>query len=185
MQWTSWREIGMAAGSEFVRAELATKGITDISQEEAFQAWMHVSKYDVDHAVVLRSRALEKHEPLPSPLLVDIAIHKISSILTPPPTPPLSASSDLLPLPRNPADRFDSLSRQVRECVANVLQMETDEVASQEPLSNMGMDSVMTVHLRGRLQKSLGVLVPPNLTWSHPSIDHIVKWLMEKTNDKE
>lgn len=185
MQWTSWREIGMAAGSEFVRAELATKGITDISQEEAFQAWMHVSKYDVDHAVVLRSRALEKHEPLPSPLLVDIAIHKVSSILTPPPTPPLSASSDLLPLPRNPADRFDSLSRQVRECVANVLQMETDEVASQEPLSNMGMDSVMTVHLRGRLQKSLGVLVPPNLTWSHPSIDHIVKWLMEKTNDKE
>ncbi|OGM40961.1 hypothetical protein ABOM_010478 [Aspergillus bombycis] len=185
MQWTSWREIGMAAGSEFVKAELATKGITDISQDEAFQAWMHVSKYDVDHAVVLRSRALEKHEPLPSPLLIDIAIQKVSSILTPPPSPPLSASGDSLTPPQTPADRFDSLTRQVRECVASVLQMETDEVASQELLSNMGMDSVMTVHLRGRLQKSLGVLVPPNLTWCHPTIDHIVKWLMEKAGGNE
>ncbi|KAE8365544.1 hypothetical protein BDV27DRAFT_102722 [Aspergillus caelatus] len=184
IQWTSWREIGMAAGSEFVKAELATKGITDISQDEAFQAWMHVSKYDVDHAVVLRSRALEKHEALPSPLLFDIATQNASAILTPPPSPTLSASGDSLTPPRTPADRFDTLSRQVRECVARVLQMETNEVSSQEPLSNLGMDSVMTVHLRGRLQNSLGVLVPPNLTWSHPTIDHIVKWLMEKTNGR-
>ncbi|KAE8371950.1 hypothetical protein BDV26DRAFT_298321 [Aspergillus bertholletiae] len=182
MQWTSWREIGMAAGSEFVKAELATKGITDISQDEAFQAWMHISRYDVDHAVVLRSRALEKHEPLPNPLLADIAIHKVAPILTPPPSPTFGASGNLLTPPPTPTKSFDSLRKQVRECVANVLQMETDEVASQEPLSNMGMDSVMTVHLRGQLQKSLGVLVPASLTWSHPTIDHIAKWLMEKSD---
>ncbi|KAF5856883.1 hypothetical protein ETB97_006636 [Aspergillus alliaceus] len=89
MQWTSWNEIGMATSSAFVKAELATKGITGISREEAFQAWMHISKYNIDHAVVLLGHTLEEGEPLPlpSPLLADIAIRKISSYLIPPPTP--------------------------------------------------------------------------------------------------
>ncbi|KAE8350177.1 hypothetical protein BDV28DRAFT_151177 [Aspergillus coremiiformis] len=184
IQWTSWREIGMSAGSEFVKAELTTKGITDISPNEAFQAWMHISTYNLDHAVVLRSRVLEEHEPLPSPLLAEIAIQKISPILTPPPSPPLAASGDLLTPPPTPADRIEWVSKRIRECVANVLQMDSEEVASQEPLSNLGMDSVMTVHLRGQLQKALGVLIPPNLTWSHPTVDLIAKWLMEKMDGK-
>ncbi|KAE8387617.1 hypothetical protein BDV23DRAFT_174528 [Aspergillus alliaceus] len=142
MQWTSWNEIGMATSSAFVKAELATKGITGISREEAFQAWMHISKY------------------------LHISSHH---------QPPLAASRGLHSPPLTPADRLGSLSKQVRECVANVLQMESEEVASQEPLSNMGMDSVMTVLLRGLLQKALGVLIPPNLTWSHPTVDHIAK----------
>ncbi|KAF7591328.1 hypothetical protein BBP40_001652 [Aspergillus hancockii] len=185
MQWTSWREVGMAAGSELVRAELATKGITDISRDEAFQAWMYVSRFGLSHAVILRSRTLEAHEPLPSPLLTDIAIRKVSPLLTPPPSPPLAASRGLLTLPPTPKDRLDSLSQRVQQCVADVLQMDSEEVASQEPLSNMGMDSVMTVHLRGLLQKGFGVLVPPNLTWSHPTVDRIAKWLEEKVEGKE
>jgi 6-methylsalicylic acid synthase len=185
MQWTSWREVGMAAGSDFVRAELATKGITDISRDEAFQAWMHISKFGLNHAVILRSRALEAHEPLPSPLLTDIAVRKIPPILTPPPSPPLAASRNLLTPPPTPKDRFDCLSQRVRECVADVLQMESGEVTTQEPLRNMGMDSVMTVHLRAHLQKSFGILVPPNLIWSHPTVDHIAKWLIEEMDDKE
>lgn len=36
-QWTSWRGIGMAASTDFINAELESKGVTDISRDEALQ----------------------------------------------------------------------------------------------------------------------------------------------------
>ena len=57
--------MGLAAGSQFLTIELASKGITDITCEEGFQAWEHVGKFDIDHAVVTRALILDAHEPRP------------------------------------------------------------------------------------------------------------------------
>ena len=37
-QWTSWRGLGMAASTDFVEAELDSKGITSVTREDAFRA---------------------------------------------------------------------------------------------------------------------------------------------------
>ncbi|KAL4794341.1 KR domain-containing protein [Aspergillus venezuelensis] len=71
-QWSSWRGMGMGSDSEFVAAELESKGITDITRDEAFQAWLHLAEYDIDHGVVLRSRTISADKPLPAGLLRDI-----------------------------------------------------------------------------------------------------------------
>jgi len=75
-QWTSWRGMGMAASTDFINAELEWKGITDVTKDEAFRAWEHLGKYDMDYGVVLRSRALDAEEPLPAPILADIAVRR-------------------------------------------------------------------------------------------------------------
>ncbi|KAF2205968.1 6-methylsalicylic acid synthase [Delitschia confertaspora ATCC 74209] len=176
IQWTSWRGLGMAASTDFINAELASKGITDVTRDEAFRAWLHVSNYDMDHAVVLRALVLEADELLPSPMLADIAPRKqapVGNASAP------AANADILPtsLP----ERKAYLDEKIRGCVAKVLHIgSSDEVDSKAPLSDLGVDSVMTVTLRAQLQKALGVKVPPTLTWSCPTVGHLVGWFLEK-----
>ncbi|KAF2795101.1 6-methylsalicylic acid synthase [Melanomma pulvis-pyrius CBS 109.77] len=180
VQWTSWRGLGMAASTDFINAELASKGITDVTRDEAFRAWLHIANYDMDHAVVLRSLALEADEPLPSPMLADIAPRKQAAVSSGSAAPAASGKE----IPTGIPERKAYFDERIRECVAKVLHLgNSDEVDSKAPLADLGVDSVMTVSLRSQLQKNLGVKVPPTLTWSCPTVSHLVGWFVEKTGN--
>lgn len=176
IQWTSWRGMGMAASTEFINAELASKGITDITRDEAFRAWVHISQYSTSQVAVLRSLVFEAEEPLPSPMLVDIAVRKAvdAAASRSPPAPKTE-------IPTSIPERKAYLDLRIRECVAQILQLgDSSEVDSKVPLSNLGVDSVMTVSLRVQLQKALGVKVPPTLVWSFPTVAHLVGWFLDR-----
>ena len=182
-QWTSWRGMGMAASTDFITAELESKGITDVTPHDAFRAWSHVARFDTDHAVVLRSLTFDEGELLPSPILADIAPRRavVNSALLASgnlPSGVAAAASDVMP-PSGP-ERRSFLDLRIREAVAKVLQGGADEVDSRAALTDLGIDSVMTVALRRQLQMALKVKVPPTLTWSHPTVAHLVGWFEEK-----
>ncbi|KAK6840053.1 hypothetical protein PG987_005919 [Apiospora arundinis] len=178
-QWTSWRGLGMAASTDFINAELRSKGITDITVEEGFRAWEHLSKYDTDHGVVLRSLAFEADEELPVPVLGDIAVRKAA------PAAEAGAAATSGPaadsIPAGGPELKDWLDKKVREVISNVLMLGgADEVDGRAAIADLGVDSVLTVTLRQKLQSSLKVKVPPTLTWSHPTSNHLVAWFSEK-----
>ena len=181
-QWTSWRGLGMAASTDFINAELESKGITDITRDDAFRAWERVAKCDTDHAVILRSLVFDEHEPLPVPILHDIAIRRASTSAakTSSAAADGAAGSESLMHMSGPELKA-CLDTKIRECVVSVLQLSgIDDVDSRAALADLGVDSVMTVTLRKRLQSSLKIKVPPTLTWSHPTVGHLVGWYMEK-----
>ncbi|KAL8747978.1 MAG: hypothetical protein Q9190_000190 [Brigantiaea leucoxantha] len=185
VQWTSWRGMGMAASTDFINAELESKGITDITRDEAFRAWTHLAKYDLDHGVVLRSRTFEHDEALPTPVLNDIAIRR-------PATAQLGADHKAKPssqasaeVPTSGPALKEYVDVGIRRCVAETLQLASaDDVDPRAALSDLGMDSVMTVTLRRQLQKALGIQVPPTLMWSLPTASHLQKWFVEKMEKK-
>ena len=177
-QWTSWREMGMGGDSEFVQAELETKGVTEVTGDEAFAAWMHLSKYDVDHGVVLRTVVLDEEEPIPAPILGDIAVRRGSRAVG---KGEIDASHDREEMmPQSAAELKMFVEQKIRGCVSCILHTSADDVDSREALSDMGVDSVMTVRLRRQLQLALKVKVPPTLTWSHPTVSHLVGWFTDK-----
>lgn len=182
-QWTSWRGLGMAASTDFINAELEGKGVTDITAEEAFRAWEHLARYDTDHGVVLRSLAFDEGEPLPVPILEDIAIRKSR--------PATTAGSGEQPEKGGAAGDMPSggpelkawLDTKIRGIIAGVLMLGgADEVEGRAAIADLGVDSVMTVTLRRKLQSALKVKVPPTLTWSHPTANHLVGWFAEKVS---
>ncbi|KAI0437779.1 6-methylsalicylic acid synthase [Xylaria telfairii] len=179
-QWTSWRGLGMAASTEFINAELESKGITDITIEEGFRAWEHLSKYDIDHGVVLRSRAFNEGEMLPVPILEDIAVRRIGAAVVT--ADPVGADAGLSRnMPPGGPELKAWLDIKVREIIAGVLMLsDADEVDGRAAIADLGVDSVMTVTLRRKLQSVLNVKVPPTLTWSHPTSNHLVAWFVEK-----
>ncbi len=182
IQWTSWRGLGMAASMDFINAELESKGITDVTRDEALGAWTHLAKHNIDHGVVLRSRTFDHDEPLPVPILADIAMRRL------PPVGEAAGSGDGAAessMPSSGAALDEYLETKIRECVGKVLQLGSiDDVDPRTALSDLGMDSVMTVGLRRQLQTALGVKVPPTLTWSHPTVSHLQHWFSEKLEKK-
>ncbi|KAF2107588.1 hypothetical protein BDV96DRAFT_653667 [Lophiotrema nucula] len=178
-QWTAWRGLGLAADAEFLTVELESKGITDITSEEAFQAWEHVGKYDIDHAVVSRAKLLDADEPCPIPLLEEIAPRRPRSAQVT--SSELSTKVAKDNKPSSGPELRAWLTTKVRESLGAVLHItDLEDIDVRSAVSDLGVDSVMTVSLRQKLQSVLGVKVPPTLTWNCPTIGHLVEWFYEK-----
>jgi len=79
-----------------------------------------------------------------------------------------------------PGERRDLLLAQVREEVARVLGFSTPEdIDPARGLNELGLDSVMAVELKTRIEKSLGISLPPTIAFDYPSIDAMTAYLAE------
>lgn len=179
--------MGLAADSHVLAVELRSKGITDTSCAEGFEAWEHVSKYDIGHAVVTRARLLDAEDPVPIPLVAEIARWRAA--------PGVSAglgraqdagssSAHKAAKPASGPELKTYLATKIRECIASVLHIDDiEDIDVRARVSELGVDSVMTVSLRHKLQIVLGHKVPPTLTWSHPTVGHLVEWFYGRKDE--
>ena len=89
---------------------------------------------------------------------------------TPPDPPPDPLHS---PLRRSaPEARRAALLRPVRAEVGSVLGVpESDPLPPRQGLFDLGLDSMMAVELRQRLERRFGVTLTPTLVFEHPTID--------------
>ncbi|KAH7390521.1 hypothetical protein BKA66DRAFT_525956 [Pyrenochaeta sp. MPI-SDFR-AT-0127] len=176
VQWTAWRGLGLAADTALVDLELESKGVTDISVEEGFQAWEHLSQYDTDHAVVTRTRILDADETLPCSLIADIVQRRTR----PSPSSSMPTVPSTESLPKTGPELKAHLSLKIRHSLSKVLHLDVEEIDDRAAIADLGVDSVMTVALRQQLQKAMGITVPPTLTWNCPTVVHLVGWFYEK-----
>lgn len=177
-QWTAWRGLGMATATDFLTLELQSKGITDITREEGFRAWEHMSKYDVDHAVVTRSLEFDENEAIPCAILEEVAVRRAraqNQDKQPESKPNASAP------PKSAADMKSWLDVSIRQCIATVMKMsDIDEIDPRIPLADYGVDSVMTIALRQKLQSSLKIKVPQTLMWNYPTVAAMTDWFFRQ-----
>ncbi|KAL7932231.1 6-methylsalicylic acid synthase [Trichoderma chlorosporum] len=177
--WTSWRGMGMAASTEYINAELEARGISDVTAEEAFLAWDRIVSADKPEddglAVVLRALPINHDEEVAHPILEDAAPRK---------PPPATAAGDAAGdgaasaapgRPTSGPELEQWLNEQLRAAVADTLGMAPSDVDAAVALAEMGMDSVLTVSFRTRVQKTLKVKMGPTLAWKCPTIGHLVK----------
>ncbi|MGC5015054.1 type I polyketide synthase [Streptosporangium sp. DT93] len=95
---------------------------------------------------------------------------------------PLQAEEDL----RGPAESFAGLAPEVlrervlpeiRAEIAAVMRLDPENLAVRRPLVEQGLDSVMTVMVRRRLEKRFGRRLPATLLWQQPTISAIADHL--------
>lgn len=182
IQWTAWRTMGLASDTALVDLELNGKGITDITAREGFQAWTYLEGLDTDHAVVTRTRVLEYDEVVPCDLIQDICQRR--------PAPAVAAGGASVAAiveagPKSGPELKTHLNAKIKGCLSRVLHLEVEEIDDKAAIADLGVDSVMTVALRQQLQKAMGIIVPPTLTWNHPTVGHLVGWFYRKMNKGE
>lgn len=79
----------------------------------------------------------------------------------------------------DPQERRARLEAFVQEQVSLVLRMSREKIDVQTPLKNFGIDSLMGLELRNRLEKALGLRVPATAMWTSPTISDLSGKLLE------
>lgn len=177
MMYTCWRNLGMAAGgADFLNAEMDLRKITDVTRDEAFQAWEHIAKYDTDHAVIVRALPHDEDEPVSLPILTDIIVRRQREAAAPTNDTPKEDGS----IPQSGPELKAYLAKQIATCVSQTLSVPAESVDLHMALPEMGVDSIMAVQLRKKLQQALKVKITPTLIWSQPTAHHLVNYFAEK-----
>lgn len=184
-QWTAWRGLGIASATSTdasaLEAELVSKGVMDMTVDEAFRAWEYVNKHDIGHGVVMRIRACEQGEKVSLPLLEEVAPRRHTSVGNVPAEQ--EAPTKRAPAASRPASGPELrawLNVMIRGCLAAVTMGDVDEIDARAAVADLGVDSVMTVVLSQKLQAAAGIKVPVTLTWNHPTVLHMVDWFYDK-----
>ncbi|WP_433201980.1 type I polyketide synthase [Dactylosporangium sp. CS-047395] len=66
---------------------------------------------------------------------------------------------------------------EVRRHVAGEAKLDVDEVSLRKPLIEIGVDSVMTLAIRARLQRQFEQSLPASLLWEHPTVSAVADHL--------
>jgi myxalamid-type polyketide synthase MxaE len=79
----------------------------------------------------------------------------------------------------SPARRRDILIAHLRSQASSILGFELSrEIELEKGLFEMGMDSLMAMEFKGRLQRSLAVPLPSTLTFNYPTIRALADYLL-------
>ncbi|HUQ57180.1 type I polyketide synthase [Lentzea sp.] len=164
--WTSWRGQGMAVNASVDR-QLAARGVGDISVDEAFRAWDFAAQRGPGHYPVLRVVATEDADR--PPLLGELATAEVV---------PAAAPDDFDGLESGQLQ--DKLIEVVGAQIAGEMRMPAASLDVRRSLVEQGLDSVLTIVVRKRLEKRFGHKLPSALLWQQPSVTAIADHLAER-----
>ncbi|MEV7016528.1 acyltransferase domain-containing protein [Streptomyces sp. NPDC093991] len=78
------------------------------------------------------------------------------------------------------AERRAALESAVRENVARVVKLPARRVDPDRPLKSLGIDSLMSLELRNRLEATFGIRLSATLIYNYPTIRDLAPFLAEK-----
>jgi acyl transferase domain-containing protein/acyl-CoA synthetase (AMP-forming)/AMP-acid ligase II/acyl carrier protein len=182
INWGPWSGAGLASSSDRT-AFLAAHGLTMIAPDhgralldsalDAGLTQVIVMKFDA-HARRLRDTRLGQW-PLLSHLVGSDGVrherttHALAG----------EARTALLALPRG-ISRTTSMETLLRDQIARVLRIPASQIDPQVPLRMLGLDSMMAVELRDRLEAMLGVTLSATIVWSYPTLERLAFNLLER-----
>ncbi len=84
-----------------------------------------------------------------------------------------------------PEERPAILAEHLRKSIAKVLGLAPDKLELDQPLTDVGLDSLMAMELIVRIEMDLEITVPVVRFLGGPSIEQMVPWLIEEMNLNE
>ena len=178
INWGPWHQVGMAtAVGNMLESQWESGAIVPMDPAQALQALEHLLQQQQTQAGVIQinwskffaaegadqAKFWQAFKPRRAP---------ISS-------PVRQQATFIQQLENVPAsDRWDLLSAHVQTQVAKVMGLPpTEPLDPEQGFFEMGMDSMMSMELRSRLQKSLACSLPSTLTFKYPKLDALVSYL--------
>jgi myxalamid-type polyketide synthase MxaE and MxaD len=175
INWGAWEDL--RAGSAEQHRVMAGAGLLRMPSPRALKTLGHLLGSDrrqvvvaaVDWATLKPVYEAKRRRPF----LEEIAVPKEAGARP-------SERSDILPRLRaaRPQERWDLLVGHLRGEAARVLRLEEGSpIELHRGLFDLGLDSLMSVELRNRLEASLGCTLPTTLTFNYPNLGALATYL--------
>ncbi len=180
INWGAWNGLGFAetVGGKRLAARLALAGIGSIAPAQALEVMGRTLSQGATQVAVVPVDWAKYRQFYPAgteaALLSELGGEQTASYLTSNHT----GEKRTALLAAEPAERFQLVQSYVTELVARVLGQAASKVDIQQPLSNLGLDSLMAVELKNRIATDLGVNVPMVTFLSGPSVEQAATQLL-------
>ena len=181
INWGAWADEGFAdsVGGKRLASRLALLGISSIAPEQALDVLGRLLGQGATQVVAVPVNWKQYRESYPagsaSRLLSELAREEVE---VPRPTGGKSERRDAL-LAAAPAERRQLLHSYLSEQVARVLGLSPSKLDVQQPLSLLGLDSLMAVELKNRIAVDLKVNVPVVNLLQGFSVDQAVTQVLD------
>jgi NAD(P)-dependent dehydrogenase (short-subunit alcohol dehydrogenase family)/acyl carrier protein len=77
-------------------------------------------------------------------------------------------------------DLVQNMREYLRAELARVVRIAPARIEDEAPLSRLGLDSLMGLELRRRLEATLGITLPATLVWTYPTLHAVADFLSEQ-----
>jgi phthiocerol/phenolphthiocerol synthesis type-I polyketide synthase C len=176
--WGPWSSIGLAAARRDRGRRLHGQGLHSLDPEQCLEVLAELMRRATPpHTVVARldiGRWAAAHpaaasSPLLSPL------RRVEHAAAP--AGAAAGSIRQAALAADGQEREAMLEAHLRTRAAQVLRLGTERVALNQPLKAMGMDSLMSLELRNRLEADLGMPLSATVIWNYPTVSALARHL--------
>jgi acyl transferase domain-containing protein/NADPH:quinone reductase-like Zn-dependent oxidoreductase/acyl carrier protein len=180
VNWGPWAEAGMAARLDArEHRRWAQQGITSMEPPEALEALERLLSSGVAQAAVLPidwNIAARSWTPGAEPPLVkDLA--RVPSGTSARAVPAIADLREQL-LRELPSEQVAVVRRRVVQDALRILGVTgVDAIEPRQPLSDLGLDSLMAVELRNALGAAVGRTLPATLLFRYPTVDALTTFL--------
>jgi len=175
IQWGPWQSLGLLSGDlgERNMSEIASIGISGFTPEAGVAVFRWLAATDADTATLMpvdwatMQRALRGRNRQLFEARFGEAVGEV-------------AGGDSLAArlaEAAPDQRRALLESLVRDAVSKVLGVAGQRIDARRPLGQMGLNSLMSMEVRNRLEQALGRPLSASLTWNYPTVELIVGFL--------
>lgn len=178
INWGPWSEGGMAAAlSSREQARWAAQGVKTIAPDQGLQVLTELLESSIAQVGVLPVEWSKFLSQFPQEVEFPF-LESFAATVEPSPAQRSEFRQQLDVTPA--AKRRSMLMAHVQSEIAKVLNLSTvAEIDPHQGFLDLGMDSLMAVELRNRLQTSLECTVPASLAFDYPTVTALVDYLAE------
>lgn len=180
INWGPWAEVGMAVAID-EGSRLTASGIKPLRPRDALAALGRAFSIADPQAIVMaldpRRRGADVR-PAPA-LLAGIAAADLSDAggTT---RDTLESLREVLAAAGSFEERRSLLETFLQEQVGAVLKRPASRIELTKPLRGMGLESLMALELRNRLEVATHTRLPATLAWNHPTVELLARFIASK-----
>jgi acyl transferase domain-containing protein/NADPH:quinone reductase-like Zn-dependent oxidoreductase/NAD(P)-dependent dehydrogenase (short-subunit alcohol dehydrogenase family)/acyl carrier protein len=181
IDWGTWGEAGLAAAAENRGTRLALQGLKPLSRAEGAALLARILDAAPTQIVGMHLDANQwcaSHPAAEQSRFLSNLLRQGTAVA--PDAADFAASLGLLASD----ERRDALTVWLRQQVAAVLRLEIERVPIDKTLRSLGLDSLMALELRNRLERHLRLKLSATLVWNYPTVSAVAALLESRLDAK-
>ncbi|MBM7846683.1 type I polyketide synthase [Herpetosiphon giganteus] len=181
INWGPWSQVGALNEADHVIEQMAFRGISAIPTDQALAALGYLLRQNTAQVAVLPLNVRQWQQFYPQAAISHFLDGLVIDSSAVPAQSSLRSSLSSATVEQQVAIMTDF----IREQVAHVLRLAVERIDVQAPLQNLGLDSLMGLELRNRLELNLAMQFSATLIWSYPTIALLAQHLVGRLAPNE